>query len=143
MSTVEQTVPLSAQTRSERLVRFLTRAPIHFGLIAIALLAITGPVIEVEDRPVRGALRRSAQLIRSQFWRCFLIAGLPLILINELEALLPEPHGPGEIAEVLAIKGIAEGVLEAALSLVLVSLTFALIAMEKTARQAAAAEGAR
>jgi hypothetical protein len=113
------------------------------GLIALALLAITGPVIEIEDRPVRGALRRSAQLIRSQFWRCFLIAGLPLILINELEALLPEPHGVGEIAEVLAIKGIVEGVLEAAIALVLVSLTFRLIAMDKTARQSAAAEGTR
>ena len=38
MTTVEQAVPVSAQTRSERLVRFLTRTPIHIGLIAIALI---------------------------------------------------------------------------------------------------------
>jgi len=38
MTTVEQAVPLGAQTRSERLVRFLTRTPIHIGLIAIALI---------------------------------------------------------------------------------------------------------
>ena len=38
MTTVEQAVPLSAQTRSERLLRFVTRTPIHIGLIAIALI---------------------------------------------------------------------------------------------------------
>lgn len=113
------------------------------GLIALTLLAITGPVIEIEDRKVAAALRRSAQLIRSAYWRCFLLAGLPLMLVNELEAVLPEPHAGGEIAEVLAIKGIVEGAVEAAISLVLVALTFRLIGMEKTAGQAAAAEGAR
>lgn len=113
------------------------------GLIAITFLAITGPVIEVEDRSVLSALRRSAQLIRGQFWRCFLLAGLPLILINELEAVLPEPHAGAEIAEVLAIKGLVEGAFEAGISLVLVALTFRLIALEKAARQAAAMEGAR
>jgi hypothetical protein len=113
------------------------------GLIAITFLALTGPVIEIENRSVLGALRRSAQLIRGQYWRCFLLAGLPLILINELEAVLPEPHAGGEIAEVLAIKGLVEGAFEAAISLVLVALTFRLIAMEKAARQAAAMEGAR
>jgi alpha-glucoside transport system permease protein len=38
MSTAEQAVPLRAQTRSERLVRILTRSPIHIGLIALAVI---------------------------------------------------------------------------------------------------------
>jgi hypothetical protein len=113
------------------------------GLIAFTLLAIVGPVIELEDRKVGAALRRSASLVRRQFWRCFLLAGLPLILINELEAILPEPHGGGEIALNLAIRGLAEGTLEAAISVVLVALTVRLIALQKAAGQPAAAEGAR
>jgi hypothetical protein len=113
------------------------------GLIALTLLVLVGPVIEIEDRKVVAALRRSVRLVRSHYWRCFWLAGLPLILINEVEAVLPEPSGGGEIAEVLAIKGIAEGAVEAAISLVLVALAFRLIAMEKSARQAAAVEGTR
>jgi alpha-glucoside transport system permease protein len=38
MATVESAVPIRAQTRSERLVRLLTRTPLHFALIGIALL---------------------------------------------------------------------------------------------------------
>jgi hypothetical protein len=100
------------------------------GLVAITLLSIVGPVVEIEDRKVLRALRRSAGLVRPQFWRCFLIAGLPLIAVNELEAVTPEPTGPGEIAQVLAIKGVAEGLAEAAISLVLVAMCFKLIALD-------------
>jgi alpha-glucoside transport system permease protein len=38
MATYEQAVALPAQTRSERLVRFITRTPLHVALIAIALI---------------------------------------------------------------------------------------------------------
>jgi alpha-glucoside transport system permease protein len=38
MTTVEQAVPLTGQTRSERLIRFISRTPIHVGLIAIAVV---------------------------------------------------------------------------------------------------------
>ncbi len=38
MATVESAVRIRAQTRSERLVRLLTRTPLHFALIGIALL---------------------------------------------------------------------------------------------------------
>jgi alpha-glucoside transport system permease protein len=38
MATVESAVPIRAQTRSERLVRLLTRTPLHFALIGIALI---------------------------------------------------------------------------------------------------------
>jgi alpha-glucoside transport system permease protein len=38
MATVESVVRIRAQTRSERLVRLLTRTPLHFALIGIALL---------------------------------------------------------------------------------------------------------
>jgi alpha-glucoside transport system permease protein len=38
MATVDSTVKIRAQTRSERLVRVLTRTPLHFALIGIAVL---------------------------------------------------------------------------------------------------------
>jgi alpha-glucoside transport system permease protein len=38
MTTVEHAVPLRAQTRSERIIRFITRTPIHIGLIGIAVI---------------------------------------------------------------------------------------------------------
>ena len=38
MTTVDSAVPITARTRSERLVRFLSRAPIHFVLVGIALI---------------------------------------------------------------------------------------------------------
>jgi alpha-glucoside transport system permease protein len=38
MAAVETAVPIRAQTRSERLVRLLTRTPLHIALVGIALL---------------------------------------------------------------------------------------------------------
>jgi alpha-glucoside transport system permease protein len=38
MATVESAVPIRAQTRSERLVRMVSRGPLHIALIGIALL---------------------------------------------------------------------------------------------------------
>jgi alpha-glucoside transport system permease protein len=38
MATVDSAVPITAQTRSERLVRLLTRTPLHIALVGIALI---------------------------------------------------------------------------------------------------------
>ena len=38
MATVESTVPIRAQTRSERLVRILSRTPLHIALVGIAIV---------------------------------------------------------------------------------------------------------
>jgi alpha-glucoside transport system permease protein len=38
MATVDSAVPIGAQTRSERLVRLLTRTPLHIALVGIALI---------------------------------------------------------------------------------------------------------
>ena len=39
------------------------------GLVAITLLAVVGPVIEIEHRHAWAGLRRSAHLVRPHFWR--------------------------------------------------------------------------
>jgi hypothetical protein len=101
------------------------------GLVILTLLAVTGPVIEIEDRKVLPALRRSARLARHHFWSAALLATVPMILASEIESIAPEPTGVGEILEVLAVRGIGEGVLEAAIGLILVQLCYRLIALDR------------
>jgi hypothetical protein len=112
------------------------------GLVIANFLAVAGPVIEIEDRPVRAALRRSARLVRPYFWRVALLAMVPVIVVSQLEGAGPEPTGAPEILATLAIRGVGGGVVEAAIGLVLVQLCYRLIALDAAASRAAAARQA-
>ena len=100
------------------------------GLIVLTLLAIVGPVIEIEDKPVLAALRRSAHLVRPRFWWVALLVTLPLAVVSEIESLAPEPHSVRAALETIAIRGFGTGVLEAVITLVLVELAYQLIALD-------------
>ena len=63
------------------------------GLIALNLLVVVGPVIEIEDRRAWAGLRRSAQLVRPHFWKVALIGTLPVLVASGLESVLPDPAG--------------------------------------------------
>jgi hypothetical protein len=110
------------------------------GLIAINLLAVVGPVIEIEDRRVLAALRRSAQLVRLHFWKVALLATLPVVAEDELSSLAPEAHDVHGLLLTIAVKGVAEALIELALGLVLAELCWRLIAIDR-ARQASAVTG--
>jgi hypothetical protein len=142
---VARTLPWGRLALADILVTLLTLigliALVIPGLIIINLLAVTGPVIEIEDRRVLAALRRSARLVRPHFWIVALLATLPLALSGEIEAFIPDPSGIGEIFEVLSIRGLGEAALEAAIGLVLVELSFRLIAAERDRQRAIAAAG--
>ena len=97
------------------------------GLAVLTLLAVVGPVIEIEHRPVRGAFRRSARLVRQHLGLVILLGTVPMSLSAELEAVAPEPDRAGEIAGFLLIRGVATGIVEACLALLLVELCFHLI----------------
>lgn len=43
------------------------------GAIAFVFLGLAGPIVELEERTVRGALKRSWQLVRGNFWFVFWI----------------------------------------------------------------------
>jgi hypothetical protein len=101
------------------------------GLAAVSFFAVVGPVIEIENRPVRMALRRSAHLVRPYFWWVTLLTTVPLAVSSELESLAPEAGGVGEILEELAIRGIGVALLESAIGLVLVELCYRLIALDR------------
>jgi hypothetical protein len=106
------------------------------GLIAFTLLSVIGPVIEIEGRKVYAGLRRSVRLTRPRFWTVALLATLPVILASTMESFIPHPHDVPEILEVLAVRGIGEGLVEAVIGLILVELCYRLIALDRT-REAA------
>jgi hypothetical protein len=97
------------------------------GLVILTLFAVVGPVIEIEHRKVFASMRRSGRLTRAHPWTTLLVATVPLALTTEVEALAPEPHHVAEIAEFLIVRGVAEGIVEACIALILVELCSALI----------------
>jgi Uncharacterised protein family (UPF0259) len=105
------------------------------GLAALTFLAVVGPVIEIEHRKVRDALRRSAQLVRGHFWLVALLATLPIAVASELEVAAPDPDHLGQIAQFLVIRGLAEGAVEACIALVLAELCFRLIDAARESRR--------
>ncbi len=63
------------------------------GLAAITLLAVVGPVIEIEHRHAVAGLRRSAHLVRPLSGGSRRSATLPLLLSSGIVAILPDPSG--------------------------------------------------
>jgi hypothetical protein len=104
------------------------------GLIALNLLAVVGPVIEIEHRRAWAGLRRSAQLVRPHFWKVALIGTLPVLVASGLESALPNPEGLAGILTALVTRSIVEGVLEALVGLLLVELCYRLLAAERASR---------
>lgn len=52
------------------------------GALAFVFLALAGPVVEIEKRTVRDALRRSVSLVRGNFWLVFFIL-VPIELVGD------------------------------------------------------------
>lgn len=101
------------------------------GLAAINLFAVVGPVIEIENRPVIAALRRSAHLVRQHFWTVALLVTLPVAVASEMDSVAPDPISLAAILEILAVRGLAEALAEAAIGLVLVELCYRLIGLDR------------
>jgi hypothetical protein len=100
------------------------------GLIAVNLFAVVGPVIDIEHRPVLGALRRSAHLVREHFWTVALLVTLPVAVASALD-VTPASEAAPAILAALATRGLAGAVVEAAIGLVEVKLCFRLIALDR------------
>jgi hypothetical protein len=103
------------------------------GLIAITLLAVVGPVIELEHQPALAGLRRSVHLVRPHFWPVAAFATLPLLLANGIVAFLPDPSGTTDVVTTLVVRSVGEGILESAVGLLLVELCYRLIAADRGA----------
>jgi hypothetical protein len=57
------------------------------GILVFVWFGLSGPVVEIEGRTVIGALRRSAALVRHNFWLVFLVLG-PVELAGDVVAEL-------------------------------------------------------
>jgi hypothetical protein len=107
------------------------------GLIAITLLSVAGPVIELERQHAVAGLRRSAHLVRPHFWRVAALATLPLLVANGAVGILPDPSGPTDVVTSVIVRSIGEGVVESAIGLLLVELCYRLIAADHAAADSA------
>jgi len=101
------------------------------GLVAITLLAVVGPVIEIERQHAVAGLRRSAHLVRPHFWRVAAFGTLPLLLSNGIVAFLPDPSGTTNVVITLIVRSIGEGIVESGVGLILVELCYRLIAADQ------------
>jgi hypothetical protein len=52
------------------------------GVLAFVWLGLAGPIVEIEDRTVRGALRRSWDLVRGNFWLVFFVLA-PIEIVGD------------------------------------------------------------
>lgn len=101
------------------------------GLVAMTLLAVVGPLIDLEHDRVVTALRRSAHLVRQHFWTVALLATVPVLAASSIESVVPDPDTAGQIVAALAVRGIAGGLVEAAIGLTLVELCYRLIVLHR------------
>ena len=135
---VARQLPWSRLVRGDMLVFVLVVvgviALVIPGLIMFTLFSLTGPVIEIENRPVRAALRRSAHLVRPHFWWVALFAAVPLAVPIRIQigpgARSPAPTVAHVVEEVI-LHGFVEALIEAAVGLVLVGMCFRLIALDE------------
>lgn len=137
VSEILHTLPWGRLIRSDLLVSLIVVAGVIAlvipGLVAMTLLAVVGPVIEIEDRSVIGALRRSAHLVRQHFWAVALLALVPLTVASDINTFAPEPLSVRSALEILAVRGLGGGLAEAAIGLILVTICRRLIALDRAA----------
>jgi hypothetical protein len=101
------------------------------GVLAFVWLALSGPVVEIEERSAVGALKRSLQLVRGNFWLVFLVLA-PIEIVGDaigggLAALVHEILGHTFVATWLA-ESLADAALSPLFAVAAVLLTVDLIA---------------
>ncbi|HEX9064549.1 MAG TPA: hypothetical protein VF843_05545 [Streptosporangiaceae bacterium] len=100
------------------------------GLVFLVLLSVTGPAIDLEDRKVLAALRRSAHLVRRHFWTSALLIVVPSVAASLVEGLGPHPDNPAAIVGLLVVRTAAAAPCEAMLGLISVRLFVRLAALD-------------
>lgn len=77
------------------------------GILVFVWFGLSGPVVEIEGRGVIAALRRSAGLVRHNFWLVFLVLG-PVELVGDGFSELIEHGVHGLLGESFLARWIAE-----------------------------------
>ncbi len=101
------------------------------GVAAFVWLGLAGPVVEIEGRSVRGAFRRSWDLVRGRFWTVLLVLG-PIELVGDaltdLLTGLVHHHLGHSLLGVWAAESLSNVVLTPVYAVAAVLLTLDLIA---------------
>jgi hypothetical protein len=94
------------------------------GLLFLAYFSIAPAVIEIEDRGIRDAFRRSARLVRGRVWPVFLlVVGVILLTEGVAQALLALFHGfVPDLASEVAVNALLESIQGLVIALVAISL---------------------
>jgi len=103
------------------------------GILAFVWLALSGPVVEIEERSAVGALKRSLQLVRGNFWLVFLVLA-PIEILGDaigsgLAAIVHEILGHTFVATWLA-ESLADAALSPLFAVAAVLLAVDLIAQK-------------
>lgn len=103
------------------------------GVLAFVWLALSGPVVEMEERTAVGALKRSLRLVRGNFWLVFLVL-VPIEIAGDaigsgLAAIVHEVLGHTFVATWLA-EALADAALSPIFAVAAVLLTVDLIAQK-------------
>jgi hypothetical protein len=100
------------------------------GLLAFVWLGLAGPIVELEERTAIGALRRSLQLVRGNFWLVFAVLA-PIEIVGDaigvgLATLVHDLLGHTFVATWLA-EAVADAALSPVFAVAAVLLTVDLI----------------
>jgi hypothetical protein len=77
------------------------------GILVFVWFGLSGPVVEIEGRPVFAALRRSASLVRHNFWLVLLVLA-PIELVGDAISELVEHLAHGVLGDSFVSSWIAE-----------------------------------
>ena len=104
------------------------------GLVFLVWFSISGPVVKIERRTPRDALRRSRELVRGSFWRVFAIV-IPVVFLTDAAVSAVARVGHSIAGESLfgewAGATLGEFVATPLYAAVVVVLAFELIALER------------
>jgi hypothetical protein len=104
------------------------------GLVFLAWFSISGPIVKIERRAPRDALRRSRELVRGSFWRVFAIV-IPVVFLTDAAVSVVASFGESIGGESLlgewAGAALGEFVATPLYAAVVVVLAFELIALER------------
>lgn len=107
------------------------------GLIIFTLFAITGPVINIEQVGALRGMRRSAELVRPNFWLVLFVVALPLFIEHQVIHAVHAWVFDHEIYEVFLIEGITGMIIGSFVGLVEVNIAYALVARDRAHSAAA------
>jgi hypothetical protein len=104
------------------------------GAIAMTLLAVVGPLINIEGHPVRDALWHSVRLVRPRFWLAFFGITVPIMVEEAVAHSITVAVWSESFVAGLTVNAVFALVVGATVGLLEVTLAHALIAKDRLDR---------